>query len=318
MDSSRYLSLLVGVSAAFLAGCASNLESVGRFGASGVALTKAYRPLVDDIDVQCQSRLVTGSIMRQGEYKYAQRRQEAADICKPLQTKKAIVLEFATLVEGYSNALVTLSGVRPDVLSADFDSMNVAAKALKVTINDPEKPGETKEVPLIEAAQVDAITKILKVAGEIYVARKTHSEARSALQQGREPLTVLVSAMVTYAEAMYGQELNDASADAQVRLENLIQLSNAPLDLASAERSRMAIRESIPYRSLQQQYQSILDGTAARQQEVVRLRAAGEALVKANDDLAANFDKLTEPGRLEVLKDLIRKVRALHDGITHL
>ncbi|WP_435458073.1 hypothetical protein [Variovorax sp. LT2P21] len=141
-----------------LAGCA-NLDPVGKFGASGVEVAKAYRPLINEYSVACRQREVTNALGRDGSYDLRAVRDRAKQTCAPGEGQKSTLLEIATVVEGYSNALISLSAVPADVFAADLDAMNGAAKALKV--------GGADGTALVSAAQAEELELVRRAADRL-------------------------------------------------------------------------------------------------------------------------------------------------------
>lgn len=290
-------------------GCA-NLEPVGKFGASGLELTKVYRPLVQDIDGVCEARVASLAIANPGVYDYEFERNRSKETCASLGKQKPKMLVFATAVEAYSNALIALAGLPSDSLAADLDAFNNAAKALKTGASDPSNPSVPKV--LIDPKEADALTGILKVLAELAVARKTDAAAKQALVDGREPLAVLVGAMVTYTEGALRTEIKAANATASSRLKYLVNASNAIAD--EKGNTTEPIRRAVPYRTLQPYYLAIVEDAKARETVLDQFKKAAQALVATNDDLAMNYDKLTQRGRSDAIKDLITKIQILRSS----
>lgn len=307
MMNQTLLSLLACTVA--LGGCA-NLEPVGRFGASGLELTKVYRPLVQDIDGICESRVVSLAIANPGFYDYEVERNRSKETCASIGTQKPKMLVFATAVEAYSNALIALAGLPPDSLAADLDVLNNAAKTLKTDVHDPSNPSMSKA--LIDPKEADALTGILKILAELALARKTDTAAKQALVDGREPLAVLVGAMVTYTEGALRTEIKAASATASSRLKYLVNASNAVAD--EKGNTIEPIKRAVPYRTLQPYYWAIVEDAKARETVLDQFKKAAQALVATNDDLAMNYDKLTQRGRSAAIKDLISKIQILRNS----
>ena len=290
-----------------LAGCA-NLDPVGKFGASGVEVAKAYRPLINEYSVACRQREVTNALGRDGSYDLRAVRDRAKQTCAPGEGQKSTLLEIATVVEGYSNALISLSAVPADVFAADLDAMNGAAKALKV--------GGADGTALVSAAQADAITKLLKVVSELIVSRKTDATAKRGIEEGHAPLTTLVLSMKFFSQMLLNDELELVRRAADRLLEDdLIPRSEAPRVPGSSVGTRAAVAQAIPFRAAQESYLALREDAMARIKVAESFEAAADELLATSDNLAKNYDKLTELGRKDAVKLLIAKVKVLREAL---
>lgn len=290
-----------------LAGCA-NLDPVGKFGASGVEVAKAYRPLINDYTVACREREVTNALVRDGPYDLQAVRDSAKQTCAPGESRRSVVLEIATVVEGYSNALISLSAVPADVFASDFDAMNGAAKALKV--------GGADGTALVNAAEADAITELLKVVSELAVSRKTDATAKRAIEKGHVPLTTLVVGMRGYSQGLLKGELALVQSASERLLKNtLIPRSDAPRVPGDSEGTKASVNRAFPFRTAQESYLALRESAIARINVAESFDAAADELLATSDNLAKNYDKLTELGRKDAVKLLIAKVKVLREAL---
>ncbi|MGJ7523332.1 hypothetical protein ACSFA0_22815 [Variovorax sp. LT1P1] len=285
-----------------LTGCA-NLEAVGKFGASGAEVSKAYRPLVDQYLEDCRENEIVPRLDRDGPYDLREEVSTARATCAGSEQQKAVALRFPTVVEGYSNSLVSLAGLPNDYFAADIDAMNGVVKALK--IGDPTGP------PLVNGVYADAITTLTKLAAEAFVARKVDSTARRAIQEGNEPLKTLVNAMRFFVGRIAQVEAEKVRDADQRAFDKLVKASDAPLIAGNSPATIAGVQRAIPFRLEQQRYFPKLEAAAQRKGFADAFDAAALELLRTSDDLAANYDKLTAAGRADTVKQLIAKVQIL-------
>ena len=286
---------LAAIASTLLAGCATQMQPVADFGAAANHLATVYKPFATGMATSCEQRERYVALGNPGAFDDAVSQRDAAAKCRALKEAGATAALFGQALADYATALAKVSGARPTAF--DGDIRGVSGAAAKLATRDG--------TPLFDTGKLGAATKIARAAAALVLEEKIQVLTRATLQDNQDALRIVVDAMKTYAEKIYGGQLGDTHAIMAGELGRLVVASNAP--------SQADVEGRLPWRFAQTAARADI---AANELEARRVRAfvkTADALLAAHADLVANFDKIGGARRLELVAVFVAQVQAIND-----
>ena len=286
---------LAAIASTLLAGCATQMQPVADFGAAANHLATVYKPFATRMATSCEQRERYVALGNPGAFDDAVSQRDAAAKCRALKEAGATAALFGQALADYATALAKVSGARPTAF--DGDIRGVSGAAAKLATRDG--------TPLFDSGKLAAATKIARAAAALVLEEKIQVLTRATLQDNQDALRIVVDAMKTYAEKIYGGQLGDTHDIMAGELGRLVVASNAP--------SQADVEGRLPWRFAQTAARADI---AANELEARRVRAfvkTADALLAAHADLVANFDKIGGARRLELVAAFVAQVQAIND-----
>lgn len=283
----------------------SNLKPVATFGAGTTAVAASYRPIVENMEKFCLKSRVNETVLNAGDYNYKSLTDKAPGGCKDITDGKQILLEFATVVEGYGAILVELSGLKGDALSADITALTDTAAKLK------GRSGDT----LFDTNVLGAAAKLANAVIELVLSHKVTKVTKETLVDAHQPLSITVGSMKTFATRVYPPILNDY-ANHTALLESYLQNSSTWKRVdGNDSASALARDRAMPFRLQQAQVRAALVEVDEQRAAVEKFRVACDALLASHTELIEQFGAKTAPDKMAALKTFVERAKDLRDSI---
>jgi hypothetical protein len=265
----------------------------------------SYRPIVENMEKFCLKSRVNETVLNAGDYDYKSLTEKAPAGCKDITDGKEILLEFATVVEGYGAVLVELSGVKGDALSADITALANTASKLK------NRSGDT----LFDTNVLGAAAKLANAMVELVLSQKITKVTGQTLVDAHQPLSLTVGSMKTFATRIYPPILNDY-ANQTALVETYLQKASTWKRVDGNDDASAAARDrAIPFRLQQAQVRAALVEVDEQRAAVEKFRLACEALLASHTELIEQFDAKTAPDKMAALTTFVRRAKDLRDSI---
>ena len=288
---------LAAIALSLMAGCATQMQPVADFGGAANHLATIYKPFASGMAGSCEQRERYVALGNPGVFDDAVSQREAAAKCKALREAGETAALFGQALADYATALTKVSDAKPTAF--DSDIKGVSGAATKLATRDG--------TPLFDSDKLKAATKIARAAAALVLEAKIQVLTRATLEDNQDALRVVVEAMKTYAQKVYGGQLADTHDIMTGELGRLVVASNAP--------TQAEVEGRLPWRFAQTAARADI---AANELEARRVRAfakTADALLAAHADLIANFDKIGGARRLELVAAFVAQVQAINDDV---